>query len=416
MIRTAPAIFETGPPPNLAIKTRVFMLDLLSIVPYYTSELSAALLRRSDIELELGAITYYLDPGCYERHGLTFAPAVLDVVSQSPKLPRAARRVSKTVEYLANLGRLSLRFRKHQPALIHVQFLPLLLFGSSLELRFLRSLRQAGIGIVYTVHNVLPHDASPSLQSHYAELYRLADHLICHDLPARRKLMEDFGQDPSRISVIAHGPLLLPAERDSSEAARLRLGVSRNDCLLLWQGILRPYKGVEFLLDAWRRVRTLGKPACLAIVGGGDEALERRIREKVAALNLTQSVRLDLRFVSVPELQDYHAAADVLVYPYSEVTTSGALMTGLGYGKAVVASRLPAFEQILNHNQNGLLATYGDAADWSLQLERLIADPALRRRLGESLRRNSSSPDWDQIAGQTAACYESVLERGSRRR
>jgi glycosyltransferase involved in cell wall biosynthesis len=222
-------------------------------------------------------------------------------------------------------------------------------------------------------------------------------------------LVEEFGVASNRISVIAHGPLLRSEPNASAgSSARERLGVADDACLVLWQGILRPYKGVDFLLDVWRRVSD--KSARLAIIGGGDEAIEREIREKVRALNLAESVRLDLRFVSVEELQDYHAAADVLVYPYREVTTSGALMTGIGYGKAVLASRLPAFEQILRLERNALLANYGDLVDWSSQLERLIVDARLRGRLGSSL---SAGCDWDDIAAQTVACYESVLHQGS---
>jgi glycosyltransferase involved in cell wall biosynthesis len=389
---------------------RVFMMDLLSIVPYYTSELSAALLRSRAVELELGAITYYLDRECHQRNGLTFTPGLVDLVSRIPGLPRVIRRSAKTLEYLANLGSLSIRFRSSRPDLVHVQFLPLVLFGSKLELHFLRSLRRQGVKIVYTVHNVLPHDAAAKLRSYYAEIYGLADQLICHDAAARRKLIEEFAQSPSRISVIAHGPLLPPGQATSSDSARQRLGLLSQECLILWQGILRPYKGVGFLLDVWKQVRSENGRARLIIAGGGDEAIEREIREKVAALNVSHSVRLDLRFVSVAELQDYHSAADVLVYPYSEVTTSGALMTGIGYGKAILASRLPAFEQILRHDQNALLASYGDTVEWALELERLIANPDLRTRLGKT---SSSPADWDQIAAQTVACYESVLQRGS---
>ncbi len=401
MTTIAPDTLEPATVLATGVKARVLMLDLLSIVPYYTSELSSALARRGDVDLQLGAITYYLDRACYERQGLSFAPGLLDVVSRIPRLPRVIRRASKTAEYLVNLA--SLRVRR-QADVIHVQFLPLVLFGSGLELRFLRSAQRRGVKVVYTVHNVLPHDASSRLRARYAEVYEMADRLICHDQAACSRLIEDFGVKPRKISVIAHGPLLTPQTFKPTATKR------SSQCLILWQGILRPYKGVDFLLDAWQQVRSRGKSACLAIVGGGDEAIERQVREKVAVLNLNDSVPLDLRFVSVEELQSYHQAADVIVYPYREVTTSGALMTGINYGKAILASRLPAFEQTLCHDRNALLADYGNAAEWALQLERLIGDASLRCRLGESLRASSSAtPGWDEIASQTVACYEAVL-------
>ena len=180
--------------------------------------------------------------------------------------------------------------------------------------------------------------------------------------------------------------------------------------LVLWQGILRPYKGVPFLLDAWKQVQAATGRACLAIVGSGGAELIRSIHEQVASLEIALSVRLELRFVSVEELADFYLAADILVYPYSEITTSGALMTGIGYGKAIVASRLPAFDHLLRDGDNAMLVSYGDVQDLARTLVRLIGEPGLRHRLGESARESHlSGPRWADIAASTARCYESAL-------
>ena len=83
--------------------------------------------------------------------------------------------------------------------------------------------------------------------------------------------------------MIAHGPLLTAAPPSAVEAGtpvRRRLGIGPEVCLVLWQGILRPYKGVDFLLDAWQQVQA--RSACLAIVGGGDAGLERRSGRRCA--------------------------------------------------------------------------------------------------------------------------------------
>ena len=133
---------------------------------------------------------------CFDRHGLAFAPgAFRSGVRARAKLPRTLRRVSKTAEYLANLASLWRR----APA---TRFDPCSVSAAA-SLRVCaancascESLQRKGVKVVYTVHNVLPHDLSPRLRTHYAQIYDLADHLICHDPSARLKLIQDFGQSP----------------------------------------------------------------------------------------------------------------------------------------------------------------------------------------------------------------------------
>ena len=74
-------------------------------------------------------------------------------------------------------------------------------------------------------------------------------------------------------------------------------------------------------------------------------------------------------------MADLYQDAEILVYPYGEVTTSGALMTGIGYGKAIVATRLPAFEQLLHDGENALLVAYGDTPVRSIDLAGAFNDP-----------------------------------------
>ena len=392
----------------------VFMMDLLPTVPYYTGHLCAALQDRPRVEVSLGATTYSHDSTYFTRIGLHCRRALLDIAGRLPSSAKPLRRALKFVEYLLNLLTLSLWFMLSRPDIVHVQFTPLINRGLPFELWFLRWVRQLGCKIVYTVHNVLPHDNGERYRALYAQVYRLVDHFICHDPHAKAALAAEFQVPPDTVSIIPHGPLFSPGRECTPHQARAKTGLSPDACIVLWQGIIRPYKGISFLLKAWKAARQAGLQATLVIVGTGEKDVVEAVAEEVQALDIASSVCLDFRFVSVEMLEAYHLAADILVYPYTAITTSGALMTGMGYGKAMIASALPAFEEMLQNDKNALLVPYGDVDGWAGALARLASDADLRARLGGRLQASrAGAPRWTDIACETLRVYEQVLTASS---
>jgi glycosyltransferase involved in cell wall biosynthesis len=388
---------------------RICMLDLAAIIPYYAGHLCAAL-RGRPAAVSLASVTYQHDPEFYRQAGIRNRPGLVDLTYRLKHAPERIRRASKLLEYLVNLAALLLGVTVSRPDVLHVQFLPLSTRGLPLERWFLDAAKMLGIKVVYTVHNVLPQDTGERYRSTYRRLYHLADRLVCHDVQAACRLTAEFGIDPERISVIPHGPLFEDAHASPRDVARARLGFPRDEPLVLWQGILRPYKGVEFLLRAWKRFCDVSARGQLVIAGMGDRALMRDIEAGVAALGIRSRVRLELRFLPIREVAGWYDAADILVYPYREITTSGALLTGMVRGKAILASRLPAFEQILRNGTNALLIPYGDVDGWAYALFQMMGDAELRQSLAASLRSSQTSfPRWAEIAGRTWDCYRDAL-------
>jgi len=382
------------------------MLDLLSIVPYYTGYLCHALVKES-VNVRLAAVTYHLDRTWFQRVGIETHPGLSDITRWINLRPAALRQAVKFAECLLNLFAQALRMAIMPPDVLHVQFLPLVQKGLPFELWLLGWARLAGIRIVYTVHNVLPHDSGPAVRRVYKRIYtQLADTLIAHDAPTKARLETEFGVPAAKIRVIPHGPMFGERSPERSRRERERLGLAQDVCIVACQGILRPYKGVPFLLDAWKLVMAQKPEAVLRIAGTGDQAVMDEIRRKVDELGLMDSVVLDLRFLSVNEVEDCLDSADILAYPYREITTSGALLTGVNYAKAVVATRQPAFDLLLDDEQNALLVPYGNEAALAGALLRLIGDPALRHRLGANLAKSEfQTVGWAQIAADTRECY-----------
>ena len=260
---------------------RVLLMDLLSIVPYYTGHLCVSLTQVQGIDVTLGSITYSHDRSFFKRMKLRNDPGFLDIAYSLPNAVAPLRSAFKVFEYLLNMATWTLRFVVSKPDIIHVQFIPLVNYNLSFELWFLKLAQKFGIKLVYTVHNVLPQDTGELHRAAYAKIYRLIDGFICHDLCAKARLVSEFNVSPDRVSVIPHGPLFGPAGSTIAEQVRARAGLPKDACIVLWQGIVRPYKGISFLLKAWKMARKAGLTGVLVIVGTGEKSLLRAIEDEV---------------------------------------------------------------------------------------------------------------------------------------
>ncbi len=388
-------------------RIRVFMMDLWATVPYYTVYLSRALMAEG-VDLTVGSISYYLDPDCFTSRGIKVHPGLLDVVGKFP-LPRLPRRVLKLLEALINLSALMVRFLVSPPEVIHVQFLPMLKWRLPLDFWFLEFCRKRGSKIVLTVHDLLPHDTGERFKGTFFELYRMADGIICHSDHVRARLVAEFSVPEEKVSVIPHGPFFYDLPVAGSEQTPLDSEEEPGGVLVLWQGIIFPYKGVDLLLRAWQRVEAQGGNCRLVIAGTGIPELLEQIREQVKTLGLKR-VQLHLRFISTRELVALYRASDVVVYPYRAITTSGALATGLALGKTIVASDLAVFRELLTDRKNALLVDPEDSVILADALIELAQDAGLRERLASMVRAmDFGEQSWISIAKKTVQAYENAL-------
>lgn len=387
---------------------RVFLLDLWCFIPYYMAAL-AEHLDGNGTNVALLSSSYRLHREYFREKGLRNNPGLLDVASRFEIHPGWLRRLLKLAEYCLNLVLLSLRVLVSPPDIMHAQFLVLLSRGLPCELWVLGLAQKRGGKLVCTVHNLLPHDSGNKYRKQFQKLYAMSDALICHNRATRDRLIHEFGIERGRIRVIAHGPLQQPKDPpDRNESLRL-LSLPTDRTIVLCQGVIAQYKGIDFLLDTWRLV---SPRAYLVIAGTGQAGSLEAIRAKVRKLESATAgnIRLDFKFIPPESLPHYYQAAHILVYPYKQITTSGALMTGLGYGKAIVATKLPVFEEMLRDGQDCLMIEYGNREELARAINSLVDNPSLMSALGnqaESLVRTRYS--WKEIALQTRQVYDELI-------
>ncbi len=389
---------------------RVALVDLLTMSPFYDYHLAESLAPLVD-DLTLYAITYHLDPAYWSTLPCKRATGALDIVSKLGIKSSSLRRALKTGEYIANWSSLGMRWRWQRPDILHVQWLPLL-SRTSLELGFVSGAQRLGIPLVYTMHNLLPHDLAPEsaqIKARYATLYHMADALIVHTEADRQDLVRDFDLPISRIFKINQGAVLhgRPFAGDRSQARR-ELEWEDDWFIFLVLGVIRPYKGIEEALHAMALLAAQEPRARLVVAGQGEAGYVSSLLKMATALGVAAHTIWDLNFVPSSKVPLYYAASDVAFFPYRSISQSGALLTAAGLGSCILAASVGGLAEVIVDNQTGLLWTSQDSADLARQMRRAMQlEPTQRAQLGASVRRHVlQEHSWDKIASQTLRVYE----------
>jgi glycosyltransferase involved in cell wall biosynthesis len=241
----------------------------------------------------------------------------------------------------------------------------------------------------------------------------MADALICHDDETGAELSRSFQISPERIHVVPHGALFGEVPKCSRLECRKALGLEPGPRIFLALGVLARYKGLDVLLKAWagfiRSVRSRPLPI-LVIAGNGPAGEKQALEELAGKLELSRdTLHLQLRYIPASQIPMYQHAADVLLYPYRDITTSGALLTGLNYCKPIIASELPPFRDYLFSGKNAILIRPGDREELAQALE-TVMEPLSYARLKAG---SASNPDllvqWNEISSRVADVYRAVL-------
>jgi glycosyltransferase involved in cell wall biosynthesis len=301
------------------------------------------------------------------------------------------------------------------PRILHLHFFdeltqrpsrPATALRSLLFLALLAALRLRGARLVWTAHNLEPHELyHPSWGLlDYRLVARWSHAIIAHSQAARALLVARYGALPQCV-VIPHGSYvgLYGPPRDQP-ASRAALGLPEAGPVMLCLGTLRPYKNIEGLIDAFGALPAAAR-GTLLIAGAPKSAIyAEALRRRAAAV---PGVDLRAEFVADAELPSYLAAADLVVLPYRSLLTSGILLWALSYARPVVAPAFGPVRELLCEGQTGFLFAPGDTGALRDALGRALAYPDLAAlgRAGLALARELS---WPRIAAATLECYRRV--------
>lgn len=266
--------------------------------------------------------------------------------------------------------------------------------------------RRKGLPTAFFIHNVLPHEA----HGVDAWLARLA----LTQADAYLTLTQREHQRLQKLLPRLNQPVLtapLPAfqfqssEKPTKAAARARLGLPPEAPIFLFFGLVRPYKGLHVLIEAFAGVANEPTQPLLAIAGEfwDDPAA---YQAQIQTLGLAGRVRVENRYLPDEEALLWFLAADLFIAPHLDGTQSGALRLALGYGLPVVATDAIS-QELAGLDPTALrVVPAGDAAALAAALRGWLAAP------GTPPTPLSSQAEWGRMAG----VVEQLLAAASSRR
>jgi glycosyltransferase involved in cell wall biosynthesis len=274
----------------------------------------------------------------------------------------------------------------------------------ALELALMAAARVRGAALVWTIHDLTPHEAphpglAPLFWRGFLPMVDGYTTLTAHAAAAARARFPRLAARPGAVIPHGHYRPAYPAPT-SRRRARAHWGLPPDGPVAAYVGRIRPYKNVPALLAAFRQMD--GDARLLVAGAPRTPALGDRVARAAAQ---DPRVRTCLRFVARAEMPFVLGAADLVVLPYEQVLHSGTALLALSFDRPVLVPRRGALPE--------LQAEVGP--EWVRTYEGRLTPATLRAALrwARTTDRPDRAPladrDWGPLARDTVAFYRRVL-------
>jgi len=381
----------------------VWQIDAVHLTPYYDMAVCNALAQAGYTVRFITSRFLYerdlLQSKSYRTDYLYFHGLNQPCLLRFPLL----RRTLRTLSYPLGHHQLLMHLDVNPPDVVHFQWSRI----PQLDIHLIARLRKLGIPIVHTVHDVTPlfdHAYTAKL----VNLYSLADRLIVHTETNRRALLELYPiLHTERIRVVPHIALKNSPGNTDCVAARQILGIPVDAPVLLFLGTIRPYKGLDTLVEAYFQARRT-RPDLWLIVAG----LPESSRDAERLTRLSGQIIVNMTYLTTDQVGVYHAAADLAVFPYRQISQSGALITAMGYGLPVIVSAVGGLPETVD--MNGWVVPPDDPPALARTVIEAFRNRTCLQQMGQrSLQLIDECHSPSLVARETIHIYKEIVECGA---
>lgn len=383
---------------------RVAILDPSCFTVPYDTSLCNGLVKQGCQVLFVGSCDYNILSNYhinyeYWNHFYKFANRLCKTSSCS------WRRYIKGIEHFWGMRKLVYRLRKWSPDIIHFEWLPLPL----IDYWFLPYLRKIA-PLVLTVHNTDPFHGNPSSKIQLIGLYNALhkfDHYIVHTKFSFNELIRNTHVPESKISIVPHGIFdYYKNIRNETQKQDIVRKTNPNKIILFF-GLIKPYKGLDFLIKAFSLLPNKLLKETRLLVAGYPKMSINIFKELAMQLGVADLIIWDLRFIPEEEVPLIFESAYVVALPYLKIDQSGVLMTALAFKKPIVAFKVGGFLEVLKDGVTGYLVEPGNIYGLSKALRQILSRPQIAQQMSRSIEKMIEDDlSWESVAKKTVQIYK----------
>ena len=260
---------------------------------------------------------------------------------------------------------------------------------------FFSLLKQLGKPIVTTMHSVGLWEADKVISESSGAV-------IVHN----RFCAKRFGYP---TTIIPHG--IKSVDCTPVDVARKKMGLPEKTPIIGYLGYISNYKGLETLISAMKKI-----PDKALLIAGGSHAgpdTEYMLKLKEDSLKEMPGRMQWLGYIEDERLPDIYGLMNIVCYPSKFSTESGALLTAIGFGKAVIASNIAPFRE---KEKQGVIQTFKNEADLVNLINMNFKKPELRAMYEQRAKEYSLKNSWENVAAKHVKLFKSVLRSYNRKK
>ena len=182
-------------------------------------------------------------------------------------------------------------------------------------------------------------------------------------------------------------------KKDRSEAER-KLSLKPGKKNILFFGLIREYKGLDILLEAFRDL----DDSYQLIIAGEPYGSFDKYQKIIDSLPGKDRIFMDLKYIKDSEVSDYFSAADIAVLPYRSATQSGISSVSYHFEVPMIVTNVGGLKETIGDRGTGLVANEGTPEAIRKEIEKYFADPCIKENCIQSIRVEKDRLSWNTFA------------------
>ena len=312
----------------------------------------------------------------------------------------------KVMSYMWSMLQLFRLIVRKRPSLIHIQWLRIPHFDYVFYWLVKHLLKPK---IIFTAHNVLPHNTGDRYKGIYRKMYRLVNHIIVHADATQKEIQEEFNVEPEKISVIHHGTLKMSINTEELKkqvSDYLQKYKTEGKIVFTSLGEQSHYKGIDLLVDIWQHTPELNTNGALQIIFAG-----KNVGIDFSPISGFENVTIIDERISNEEYYFLLRRTDVYLLPYRKISQSGALFTAMEEHVPMIVSDAGGLAEPLTIAPIGWKVRACDTTSLCETLLHLAGHPEEIRRVksdSKGWKAVCAAYSWDNISLQTQQLYGEI--------